>query len=303
MSEYIWNGLGLTTPEGWEPAALERDGLLLECDARPMCELKWRTVHGSFSFEKHMKKLSRGNKGVEIHAVPEDVTPATWREALATLAASGMHAQSFIWGMGEHKGIGAALHHPATGLAVLVQFFVARESDEIAASQVLASLRNYSGGKTIPWAMFGLSARLPAAYRLDTFSFKPGQYTVKFWLPKSGRKADKLPAGKGPGIAVTFERFAPASVLLKGCELGQWVVDHIEGVPKTDSMTQTPGVVAWDIVEKASMLRKVLRRQKYNRGRVWATYAGNAIVSVRATGTSPMEDEIFNDMVTSYELV
>ncbi len=124
VSDFIWNGLGLTTPDNWEPAALERDSLLLECDGRPVCELKWRTVQGTFSFEKHLKRLSKSNKGVAVQAIPEHATPEKWARGMERLAESGLRMQSFIWGEGEHRGIGAALHNPATGMAALVQFLL-----------------------------------------------------------------------------------------------------------------------------------------------------------------------------------
>lgn len=304
MPVYIWNGVGLTAPDGWEPSALERDGLFLEKDGLPLCELKWRKVEGTFSFEKHLKRLAKQHRGVEMRGVPHEETPDAWQSGVTRLTESGLRLESFIWKGAGHKGIGAALHHPATGLAGLIQFFIRREEDEDAAARVLATLRDYSGGRTVPWSMFGLSARLPAEFSLDTFSFKPGHYLIRFWRPKSLKHAGKLPAGKGPGTTLAFERFAPASVLLKEQELSAFVRDRIENAPPPSlPVEEGADAVSWSGLAKSSLLRAALRRQVHASGRVWTTDPGNAILSVSATGVVPVPDEMFTTICESYELV
>lgn len=304
MTEYIWNGVGLTTPETWEPSALERDGFLLEQEGVPLCELKWRTVQGRFAFEKHIRKLAKSSKGVEMRGVPDEETPEAWRASIALLKESGITSQSFIWQTGVHRGIGAALHNPGTGLAALVQFFILNEASETRAAEVLATFRDYSAGKTIPWAMFGLKARLPSSFLLDTFSFKPGRYTVKYWRPKSAKQAGKLPAGKGPGTALTFERFAPASVLLNGTNLTDWITTTIQDViPENMPVDSTSNTVAWAGYSKSSKLRKLLRREVQSLGKVWTTETGNAILSVSTIGTVPVAESDFTAIHESYALV
>lgn len=304
MVDYIWNGVGLTVPDGWEPSALERDGLFLEHDGQPVCELKWRTVDGTFSFEKHLKRLARRHRDVDMRGVPDEETPDAWQTSVARLAESGLRLQSFIWKTPAHKGIGAALHNPATGLAALVQFFIRSEADEDVAAEALSTIRDYSAGKTIPWAMFGLTARLPAEFVLDTFTFKPGHYLVKFWRHKSAKHAGKLPAGKGPGTSLVFERFAPASVLLKEQELTSWVSQTLDNAPPDSmSLEQAGSTLSWAGATKSSLLRKALRRQVHSSGRVWTTDGGNAILSVTAVGVVPVPEVVFTPICESYELV
>lgn len=294
----------MTTPDGWEPSALERDGLLLEREGQPACELKWRVVQGTFSFEKHLKRLTRQHKNVDMRGVPGEETPVLWQESADLLSQSGIRLQSFIWRTPVHKGIGAAMHNPATGLAALVQFFIASDEDEQVAAEVLATFRDYSAGKTIPWAMFGLTARLPAEFVIDTFSFKPGHYQVKYWRHKSAKQAGKLPAGKGAGTALVFERFAPASVLLKGKALADWIGDGVENSPPDSVLVDAcPDMVSWAGVAKSSMLRRVLRRESHVAGRIWTPETGNSILGVTAIGTVPVPGEIFTSICESYELV
>ncbi len=303
MPEIIWNGVGLVVPDHWEPAGLERDSLLLESGARPVCELKWNVVRGSFSFEKHLKRLAKGHKDADVHGVELADTPEVWVEAVKRLTRSGLRLRSFIWRSDGHRGIGAALHNPGTGLAALVQFFIVEEADESVAAEVLASFRDHSGGKTVPWTLFGLAARVPAEFRLETFSFKPGRYTVSYWRARSARQDNRLPAGKGPGTRLTFERFVPASVLLKESDLETWVGDVLNEPPGSLSVTTTDNGLAWAGVVRTSLLRKLLRRENHARGRVWTTERGNAILSVTTDGTVPMPEEIFKTIVRSYTLV
>jgi len=304
MAEFIWNGVGITTPDGWEPAAIERDGLVFENRDRHVCELKWNVVQGSFSFDKHIKRLTKGHKNAALSGVGEDETPPAWTAALNRLTQSGIRAQSFIWQTEVNRGIGAALHNPATGLAALIQFFILDEQDETDAAATLASFRDYSSGKTVPWAMFGLKARVPAEFRLDTFSFKPGHYTVKFWRPKNAKNSGRLPAGKGPGTHLVFERFAPASVLLKHIAITDWTRQTMENAPpESVEIIANANTIYWNGTAMTSLLRRTLRRAVYTQGTVWITDNGNALLSVIAHGTVPAPDAIFTDICESYELV
>jgi len=301
MTDLAWNGVGLRTPDVWEPASLERDGLLLESGGRPVCELKWNVVQGTFSFARHMKRLSRNNRGVDILPVDPADTPPTWASAVSGLENSGLALRSFLWRTGDERGLGAALHHPATGLAALVQFFVRAPEDEDLAATVLATFRDHTGGKTLPWAMFGLAARVPARFRLETFSFKPGRFTVQYWRPRSTRSQDRLPAGKGPGVRLVFERFVPADVLLRGRDLADWAGEILD-LPKTPVPEATPDGLAWAGVSRTSLLRRLLGRETRARGVVRRTKR-NAILAVTATGTDPVDAAEFDAVVNSYGIV
>jgi hypothetical protein len=341
MAEYIWNGVGLTVPDAWEPVTLERDGLLLGDGLHPVCEMKWRTVAGSFSFDKHLKRLAREYRDAEVRAVPEDAPPPAWVDAVARLVRSGLRAQSFIWRAGPHRGIGAALHNPATGLAALVQFFMedrdgdsdgARDSGnreaEGRAADILATFRDHTGPdadrrdpatrRTMPFAMFGLRGRVPVSFILDTFSFRPGHYSVRYWRPRrlrraarDGRTGSGMGAGKGAGkgaaTRLAFERFAPASVLLKDQALAAWAATALPdkpaaGLPVMESDASGAGAVSWAGVVRTSLVRRLLRRETHARGQVWIPPGTNHILAVTATG-DPLSDATFAALAESCELV
>lgn len=304
MPAYRWNRIGLTTPDDWEPRTLERDGFLLEQNGSPMCELKWRHVHGRFSFAKHMKRLAKEHKGVDMQAVDNGETPAVWQASLNALAKSGIRLKSFIWQSRRDKGMGAVLHNPSTGLAALIQFFVDATDATDSAAAVLSSFRDYSAGKTVPWAMFGLAARVPSTFALHTFSFKPGHYAVKYWQPRSRKNRGRIPAGKGPGVALTFERFAPASVLLKTASLDEWASTNLEhAIPLSLVRAKSLEALEWNGVARTSTLRRLLRRQTFDQGRIWTTDKGNAILCVRAEGAMPMDESTFSEIKDSYGVV
>jgi hypothetical protein len=304
MADFAWNGIGLSAPPGWEPSAIERDGLFLEDGLGPVCELKWSRVRGTFSFDKHLRKLTRGNKGAVVRpAAPEEI-PDAWAGAVARLAESGLRAKSFLWQADGRRGLGAALHHPGTGLACLIQFFIRAEPDEAAAAETLATLRDFTGGKTLPWAMFGLAGRVPADFVLDTFSFRPGHYRVAWWRPASGKRGERVPTGKGPGTHLDFERFAPASVLLKGTTLEAWCRDRLaHAPPESVAVDNGPGRIAWRGAAKTSLLRRALRREIKTCGRAWTPDAGNAVLAVTAEGVVPLAEATFNDICGSFSLV
>ena len=303
MVRVAWNTVGIEVPDSWDPAGLERDSLLLTSDDRPVCELKWNRVQGAFSFEKHLKRLSKGHKGADVWPVDAAETPEPWSEAVRELERAGLRLQSFMWRMGPDLGIGAALHNPGTGLAALVQFFINGEKDEDGAARVLASFRDHSGGRTVPWALFGLQARVPAEFRLETFSFKPGRYTVSYWLPRSKRSQGRLPEGKGPGTRLTFERFVPAGVLLRNTDLPTWLKETLKMPPTPLEAEDLDHGLAWAGVTKTSLLRKVLRRVHRAQARAWTAQPGNAILLVSAEGTVPVDETTFETIVHSYGLV
>lgn len=302
MPEIAWNGIGLAVPPGWEPSAIERDGLTLAAGDRPVCELKWSVVRGAFSFDKHIRKLTRASREAAVRGVDDAETPPAWAGAVARLEKSGLRVRSFQWRSGGSRALGAALHHPATGLACLVQFFVRSVADEDEAASVLATLRDHTGGKTRPWTLFGLKARVPADFLLDTFSFKPGHYRVAWWRPASGKAGGRVPPGKGPGTRLGFERFAPASVLLKTAPLEKWVRTGLtDPPPESLAVRAGPDSAAWSGTAKSSRLRRLLRREIFASGRAWG--AGNAILAVTAGGTVPLPESVFNDICGSFALV
>jgi hypothetical protein len=304
MPAFAWNGIGLTAPPGWEPSAIERDGLFFADSVGPVCELKWNRVHGTFSFDKHLKKLTKGNKGAAVRAAVAGEIPEAWARAVDRLAESGLRAKSFLWRTDASRGLGAALHHSGTGLACLIQFFIRTRDDEPVSAGVLSSLRDHTGGKTVPWTMFGLAARVPADFVLDTFSFQPGHYRLAWWRSASGKRAGRAPVGKGPGIHLDFERFAPASVLLKGATLEAWCRERLaHGPARSVPVDNGPGRIDWRGAAKTSLLRKVLRREIKTCGRAWTPETGNAVLAVTAEGTVLPAESTFNDICGSFALV
>ena len=304
MADYAWNGIGLTAPPGWEPSVIERDGLFLADSLGPVCELKWNRVSGTFSFDKHIRKLTKGNKGAVVRAADAVEIPDAWAQSVDRLAESGLRAKSFLWQADGNRGLGAALHHPGTGLACLIQFFIRNEEDEPMAAGVLATLRDFTGGKTVPWTMFGMAARVPADFLLDTFSFQPGHYRVAWWRPASGKRSGRVPTGKGPGTRLDFERFAPASVLLKGTNLEAWCRDRLtHAPPKSVPVDNGPGRIDWRGAAKTSLLRRTLRREVRTCGRAWTPDSGNVVLAVAAEGVVPLGPSTFNDICGSFTLV
>ncbi|MUM77205.1 hypothetical protein GKC30_06120 [Pseudodesulfovibrio sp. F-1] len=317
MAEYHWNGVGLTVPDEWEPLVLERDGLTLGSGSRPMCELKWRTVAGGFSFEKHLRRLAKGHRDAAVRAVADDDPPLVWREAVEGLERSGLRVRSFVWQAGGHRGMGAALHGPGTGLAALVQFFMHGEEDREAeglAAAALAAFRDHTvpwaersdpaSRRTVPFCMFGLRGRVPASFGLDSFSFRPGHYRVRYWRPRRPDSGNGRPTPRGSGTRLTFERFAPASVLLKGRGLDGWAAEALADPPPVGAVSiGRDGEAVWSCVAATSVARRLLRRENHARGRVWLPAGTNHILAVTATGAVPMPDAPFAAAVQSYELV
>ena len=303
MERVIWNGVGLDVPPAWEPAAVERDGLIFEHEDRPVCELKFRHVRGAFSFDKHIRRLTKSHKGVDVRTVSDSEAPEAWIAAVDALAQSGLRHQSFMWRTPEDKGIGAALFNPATGLAALVQYFVRSDADETAAAESLAAFRDRTGGKTAPFRLFGLEGRVPDGFMLHTFSFKPGHYSISYWRPKSKRHVGRVPSGKGPGTSLVFQRVAPASVLLKETSLVDYVRTMDQAPPENMHIEAEPDRVMWSDRAHTSQLLTFFGKEKHHCGAAWIADPGNAILAVTVAGKVPMDQKAFIAAVESYALV
>ncbi|WP_147819767.1 hypothetical protein [Salidesulfovibrio onnuriiensis] len=282
-----WNGISLDAPPEWEPSILERDFMRLEQDGRPVAELKWRRVQGRFSARKHIRKLDRAFGRADIR----EASPGpAWIEAAESLRASGLGVTLLEW----EDSVGAVLHSPATGLAVLAQF-----PRPVAGAPVLASLRDHWGGATMPWRLFGIRARVPSDFLLDTFRFHPGRYGLEFRRPKRSVSVDARPGDfrRGPGASLVLERHAPADAMLAKQGFETWIEENYRKVI-VGTETKDTNMIYWKGIQKR-FLRFSLRHQ----GRVWRDPAANAVFAVYAHGEQDIAEATFNQICNDYGAV
>lgn len=282
-----WNGISIRAPLEWEPSILERDFMRLEQDGRSVAELKWRRVRGRFSVRRHIRRLDRKSGGAQIR----EFSPGPdWEAAAEALRGSGFAVTLLEW----DGAAGAVLHSPATGLAVLAQFPQTAEG-----ASVLASLRCHWGGTTMPWRLYGVQARIPTDFLLDTFRFQPGRYCLEFRRPRR-RVATEVKPGdfrRGPGTSLVLERYAPADVMLAKQDFSSWIEINYRKVIVGEEQ-QNSDMIDW-IGRQKRFLRPALRHC----GRVWRDRAANAVFAVRAQGELELAPAAFNRICNDYGAV
>jgi len=283
-----WNGISLCSPEDWEPSILERDFMRLEQDGIPVAEIKWRRVGGAFSAYKHMRKLDRKFRSVDIH---EGSPSQEWDTAADSLRQSGFNVTLLQWG----AAVGAMMHNPATGLALLAQFFEPGRQ----AAAILASFRDHWNGESLPWRMFGIQARLPSGFLLDTFSFRPGHYTLRFRRPRRMPAVEATPQDfrRGAGTDLILERYAPADAILKNTDFHNWVLERYRKVI-VGQVSSKSNMIEWADVQKR-FLRSSMRHQ----GRIWLDQTANSFFSVVVEGEPVFQEEDFKRVCDEYGAV
>ncbi|GAB7023863.1 hypothetical protein [Salidesulfovibrio brasiliensis] len=207
-----WNGISLDPGE--RPLRLLDRNTLVLGDGTDAVQLRWKRVPGRFRPEKHVRKLSRGKARAEAR---DETTP------------HGFHVTDFH---GENLE-GCVLYHKGTNLIVELQC----APDSPGKETLVASLADHSGGDTVPWQAFGLTFRLPVHWLLDSSSFRPGRFVMKFIRPRGRQIAPDAPEkGVRTFATLQLERLAPADALLDGKPLHEWgrAIWPDEFVPKSD---------------------------------------------------------------------
>lgn len=249
-----WNGISLD-PEGRSPRLLDRETMVIG-EADEAVQIRWRSVSGRFKYAKHIKKLggfmvsdSESSSGV----------------------ADGFRLIRFQVEDLE----GTLLHHPGTGMTVEVQ----HGHEATGMDSLIASIRDHSGGKTVPWQAFGLSLRLSSRWLLESSTFRPGHFTLKFVQHRRKKTVPALPEkGMRTDATLRIERCAPADALLNGFPLHAWSAatwpDEI-----AESSSPPPEENSFTEARRPKGIARVLPGRRYRYGWVSRIDASNAIIA------------------------
>ena len=78
-----WNGVNFQVPASWQPVVILDNYLLFEDQYRPILELKWQQITGSFSIERILKQLRRS--GSKKDSIKARSVPQQWQQLLLHL--------------------------------------------------------------------------------------------------------------------------------------------------------------------------------------------------------------------------
>jgi hypothetical protein len=200
--ELRWDGLRLTIPEGMEPVILDRGFVRLACpDRLPACGAD---------------PDAPGVRSLELRFGPEGSAFDPARDGRRLLQACGLPDATFAAYGHAHPGAPAVWAAPAreprlfvvqmpAGLAALL-FPAPPPPDTLRG--VLGTLELVPADQWRAWQCFDLSFETPPGARLDAAAFRPGAFRLAFRLG---------------GSRLTFDRLAPADVILAGASLEGWL--------------------------------------------------------------------------------
>jgi hypothetical protein len=276
-----WNGLSFPVPRTWEPARIGARHLVIESDAGPAMEIKWKPGVGRVSAHRQLRRLLRHGGRSRAAAAGEWPLPEEWKLALARYDALG-----FSWEGAADAAHGAVITCPTCRSAIMVQFFHPRGSrPDRKAAAVLGGLSDHRADGLTEWAVFDIHALLPEEFVLVRHRFEVGRFRLEF----AGRQRRRM----------TLLRFAPAAPLLSkrsleelartlpACGLLEFSALPVGGNPGVEGR-EAAGL---------SVLRRLRARigvAPLRRVRLWHVGARNRLLGVmlegrREIGTGAME--------------
>jgi len=284
---FAWAGIALTIPRGWETAQLGQGYALLEYQFRPVLELKTATIRGRFSFQHHLKQLTRSGQKRSFPQLKLTSRPPEWPEFPATA-----EVQSFTWQGAHIGGQGLLVYCRHCHRATLIQFFKHGDRGRDAIPRVLASFKDHDTPPGPTFAVYDIQATLPARFTLARFQFDAGRFELVFSHSRE---------------TVSLWRWSPADVILERCgkKLARVVLDNgllppavfDEGGQPRDRGLEWQ----WQPKDYRSRLRHIFGKRTQRPGhalRIWHRPDSNRIFAVRAEGIETFN--VFDRICTSY---
>ncbi|MEZ0574547.1 hypothetical protein [Halodesulfovibrio aestuarii] len=292
-SPTAWNGITLTMPDNWIPAAIEQRYLLFSRNSHPALEIKWHRVSDSTSLPKKEGDITRQLKRLKGFSTEQSAITKQWKSITDTLQPL-LKVQPFS----HAKGSGAiCIHSPSKTILVLqVHAPIDQYTDVI--RQILASLTVTKADEPVTFSMFGLRCALPAGSTLVRHSFKPGEFILEL---QSGAST----------ICIT--RLGPANVVLEGKPFRRWLHAKynlpLENFRKDKSILPTGAKKRyhWEHVEEPSFMKRIFRssglgHQQHIRGAAWIAEGQNKLVTVQIRSNAPISSSFLESICTHVEV-
>ena len=287
--QVAWNGIRFKAPADWEVGRIDARHLILERRAKPVMEVKWGPVKGTFSHKAHLKRLVSSQSRKLKGRIAEWFLPPPWQTALADFETSG-----FLWQADSAGGRGAILFCQACRNATLIQFFGdSSVKYETVLLTVLRSFRDHGQDGRILWSIFDIQAATPEGLKLVRHRFEVGKFELVF----------------NDGLQnIHLQRWAPAAAILGGQDL-RWfsgtIPEFAAGKPSSLTVDESK-VVEWSISPADPWHRMICRlkvKPSYFWFRLWHLEDKNRILGMRAESKHPLDFQLLKRICRGYESV
>jgi hypothetical protein len=292
-SPTAWNGITLTMPDNWIPAAIEQRYLLFSRNSHPALEIKWHRVSNSSSMPKKEGEIIRQLKRMRGFSTEHSAITDRWLSITNALQPL-LNVQPFS----HAQGSGAICTHAASKTILVLQVHAPVDQYTDVVRQILASLTVTKADEPVTFSMFGLRCALPAGSTLVRHSFKPGEFVLEL---QSGSST----------ICIT--RLGPANVVLEGKPFRRWLHAKydlpLENFSKDKSILPTGAKKRyhWEHVEAPSFMKRLFRSSKLGsqqqiRGAAWIVEGQNKLVTVEIRSNSPISDSFLESICDHVEV-
>ncbi|MBU2490842.1 MAG: hypothetical protein KKA60_15770 [Proteobacteria bacterium] len=271
-----WNGLRFLAPAGWRPTKIGPRFLHFADSRGPVMDIRWKRVGRRFSPGAWVKQ-ARG-------LAPAPLDP-DWERALGDFATTGLSAR------GPAKARGLAAFCPETQNAFVFLFY-GEKPPARRITRVLASFSDHSVDPDVLWSLFDIQARTPRELALKKHRFEAGRFELSF----SGR-----------GTSLTLTRWAPATALLEGRTLAEWVRERLPQASGLSRDTDDQALVQWEEPPSPSAAKRLARRLSgrpaHTLCRAWVVPEKNRILAAAASSGRPMDKARMLAVFDSFQAV
>ena len=292
-SPTAWNGITLTMPDSWIPAAIEQRYLLFSRNSHPALEIKWHRVANSNALPKKEGDIIRQLKRMKGFSTEESAVTEHWRSITDAL-----QPRLQVHPFSHAKGSGAVCIHTPSKTILVLQVHAAVDQYTGVLRQILASIAVTNADEPVTFSMFGLRCALPAGSTLVRHSFKPGEFVLEL---QSGNST----------ICIT--RLGPANVVLEGKPFRRWLHATydlpLENFRKDKSILPTGAKKRyhWKHVEEPSLMKRLFRssllgKQQQVRGAAWIVEGQNKLVTVEIRSNSPISGSFLESICNHVEV-
>ena len=240
LREIAWYGIKFTIPVEFQPVSIAKNHLLFEQEGKPVFEVKWQKNCSKPDPERIINKLAEKNRHfirapqlIEVSLPTQGKKPKKDKScndfdydgfSMLKDISPDFTPYPFTWKTTDTHAQGVImLCSKCQGISILQFFQSQNDKNETLSDPGRANIGYPNAHNTIiksfadhnvypydlsTWAMFDMHFVMPARYKLEKYSFKPGHFSMIF---------------KDKNVMVELHRFSPASFLLNEKTLGQFM--------------------------------------------------------------------------------
>ena len=288
-----WNGITLSMPDTWIPAAIEQRYLLFSRDAHPALEIKWHRVDNASDLPKKQADVLRQLKKIKGFSTNPTSIPDEWISLT-----SSMPAPIEVLPFSHNTGSGTVCIHESAQTILVLQVHAMIEQYADVIQQILGSLTVTAQDEPVHFRMFGLACSLPAGSMLVRHSFKPGEFILE---TTSG------------DYSICITRLGPANVVLQGNPFRRWLHARfnlpLEIFHKDKKILPTGAKKRyhWTYDKEESFMKRLFqpasqRKQPKLRGAAWIVENKNKLLTVEIRSGKPISNELLETICNNVEV-